>query len=326
MDQSTDNDDDVIVMPMDAPSITEILDDDEEEALAAAAASANGGGGDAMEAEKSPRPTTTAEDSNEASQDVVVDMANIKMPMPGVVLIKTEPKDDGYKEDEDDAFMDVGTIEPIDDEEEVVDQDQTMAEAENDKEDLGEKEKILDKDFSDLEDENDENRKVGPNKPQAEDDLSVLTVDTTTTSGQSPETIIALDSPMTPATATGNMPTQQENLDGTLEMLEPLDAVVAPVVTIVPNKIRINISKLAQQAMEGSINQESSTAGAAGLLAVVGESDEVTSNNNNNNKSRPVTPEPEILYELKETMREAQFRKMQTVANGVETSGLCAIM
>lgn len=279
---------------MDAPSITEILDDEEEEAAAAAAAGA------VDRAERSPAPIAAAivgEDSNgEASQDVLMGTANIKMPMPGVVHIKSEPKDDGYKDDdEDDAFMDVGTIEPI---------DETMEEDEEQQEDR-----------ANVAGAGEEQASVEP--VVVHEELSVLTVDTSEGGTQpSPETI-ALDSPLTPAT--GNVGGQQQhdsNLDGSVEMLESLDT-VAPVVTIVPNKIKINISKLATASLQAEGNTDSRDSVNSAHLE---------GNWEGASRSRAATPEAEILYELKETMREASFRRMSTVANGIETSGLCSIM
>lgn len=321
MDQSTDNDDDVIVMPMDAPSITEILDDDEEEALLAAAAAGE-------VPEKSPRPPAATEDSNEASQDVVVDRGIIKMPMPGVVHIKTEPKDDGYKEDEDDAFMDVGTIEPLDDEEEeeVVNENSKQAQINRERED----------DTNARMDDGTENcndhQGVASSGQPGEEESSVLTVDTSETTRHSPETI-ALDSPMTPAGTTEGavLVPPPVDMDQTLEMLDTLESSCAPVVTIVPNKIRLNISKLASTSLlqaEGNTDSRDSATGGgehqSSQIEVLGGYHNNT--NSMGGSSRPVTPEPEITYEVKETMRDAQFRKMQTVANGIETSGLCAIM
>lgn len=297
MDQSTDNDDDVIVMPMDQPSITEILDDDEEEAAAAAAAAASA-------PVKSPNPTPAGggDDSNEASQDVVVDTSNIKMPMPGVVHIKSEPKDSGYRdeeEEEEDAFMDVGEIEPIDETVEEVADEEGVANGDDEKED----------------EEVRRTPEVTEPVVQLEEE-SVLTVDTSEgATRESPETI-ALDSPLTPVVA--QLPEQGQH-DDSVEMLESLD-VLMPVVTIVPNKIKINISKLASASLQAEGNTDSRDSVASGGA---GDGDALSQGAN---KSRPATPEAEILYELKESMRDASFMRMAPVANGIETSGLCCIM
>lgn len=277
MDQSTDNDDDVIVMPMDAPSITEILDDDEEEAAA----------NTEKTAPKSPAAEEGGDSNGEASMDVVVDTSKITMPMPGVVHIKSEPNDDGYNEE--DAFMDVGTIEPIDDTMDGEDGDEV--EKEN-----GEK------------DESGERAQTGAVLQQEEE--SVLTVDTSEGNRESPETI-ALDSPLTPATGNHN---DQLSLDGNAELLET----VAPVVSIAPNKIRINISKLASASLQTEGNTDSRDSVASGVA--------VDNSLDASQGVRPATPHVEIEYELKETMKEVNFRKMETVANGIETSGLCSIM
>lgn len=277
MDQSTDNDDDVIVMPMDAPSITEILDDDEEEAAANTEKTAL----------KSPAAEEGGDSNGEASMDVVVDTSKITMPMPGVVHIKSEPNDDGYNEE--DAFMDVGTIEPIDDTMDGEDGDEV--EKEN-----GEK------------DESGERAQTGAVLQQEEE--SVLTVDTSEGNRESPETI-ALDSPLTPATGNHN---DQLSLDGNAELLET----VAPVVSIAPNKIRINISKLASASLQTEGNTDSRDSVASGVA--------VDNSLDASQGVRPATPHVEIEYELKETMKEVNFRKMETVANGIETSGLCSIM
>lgn len=277
MDQSTDNDDDVIVMPMDAPSITEILDDDEEEAAA----------NTEKTAPKSPAAEEGGDSNGEASMDVVVDTSKITMPMPGVVHIKSEPNDDGYNEE--DAFMDVGTIEPIDDTMDGEDGD--AVEKEN-----GEK------------DESGERAQTGAVLQQEEE--SVLTVDTSEGNRESPETI-ALDSPLTPATGNHN---DQLSLDGNAELLET----VAPVVSIAPNKIRINISKLASASLQTEGNTDSRDSVASGVA--------VDNSLDASQGVRPATPHVEIEYELKETMKEVNFRKMETVANGIETSGLCSIM
>lgn len=277
MDQSTDNDDDVIVMPMDAPSITEILDDDEEEAAA----------NTEKTAPKSPAAEEGGDSNGEASMDVVVDTSKITMPMPGVVHIKSEPNDDGYNEE--DAFMDVGTIEPIDDTMDGEDGDEV--EKEN-----GEK------------DESGERAQTGAVLHQEEE--SVLTVDTSEGNRESPETI-ALDSPLTPATGNHN---DQLSLDGNAELLET----VAPVVSIAPNKIRINISKLASASLQTEGNTDSRDSVASGVA--------VDNSLDASQGVRPATPHVEIEYELKETMKEVNFRKMETVANGIETSGLCSIM
>lgn len=277
MDQSTDNDDDVIVMPMDAPSITEILDDDEEEAAA----------NTEKTAPKSPAAEEGGDSNGEASMDVVVDTSKITMPMPGVVHIKAEPNDDGYNEE--DAFMDVGTIEPIDDTMDGEDGDEV--EKEN-----GEK------------NESGERAQTGAVLQQEEE--SVLTVDTSEGNRESPETI-ALDSPLTPATGNHN---EQLSLDGNAELLET----VAPVVSIAPNKIRINISKLASASLQTEGNTDSRDSVASGVA--------VDNSLDASQGVRPATPHVEIEYELKETMKEVNFRKMETVANGIETSGLCSIM
>lgn len=277
MDQSTDNDDDVIVMPMDAPSITEILDDDEEEAAA----------NTEKTAPKSPAAEEGGDSNGEASMDVVVDTSKITMPMPGVVHIKSEPNDDGYNEE--DAFMDVGTIEPIDDTMDGEDGDEV--EKEN-----GEK------------NESGERAQTGAVLHQEEE--SVLTVDTSEGNRESPETI-ALDSPLTPATGNHN---EQLSLDGNAELLET----VAPVVSIAPNKIRINISKLASASLQTEGNTDSRDSVASGVA--------VDNSLDASQGVRPATPHVEIEYELKETMKEVNFRKMETVANGIETSGLCSIM
>lgn len=277
MDQSTDNDDDVIVMPMDAPSITEILDDDEEEAAA----------NTEKTAPKSPAAEEGGDSNGEASMDVVVDTSKITMPMPGVVHIKSEPNDDGYNEE--DAFMDVGTIEPIDDTMDGEDGDEV--EKEN-----GEK------------NESGERAQTGAVLQQEEE--SVLTVDTSEGNRESPETI-ALDSPLTPATGNHN---EQLSLDGNAELLET----VAPVVSIAPNKIRINISKLASASLQTEGNTDSRDSVASGVA--------VDNSLDASQGVRPATPHVEIEYELKETMKEVNFRKMETVANGIETSGLCSIM
>lgn len=277
MDQSTDNDDDVIVMPMDAPSITEILDDDEEEAAA----------NTEKTAPKSPAAEEGGDSNGEASMDVVVDTSKITMPMPGVVHIKSEPNDDGYNEE--DAFMDVGTIEPIDDTMDGEDGDEV--EKEN-----GEK------------NESGERAQTGAVLQQEEE--SVLTVDTSEGNRESPETI-ALDSPLTPATGNHN---DQLSLDGNAELLET----VAPVVSIAPNKIRINISKLASASLQTEGNTDSRDSVASGVA--------VDNSLDASQGVRPATPHVEIEYELKETMKEVNFRKMETVANGIETSGLCSIM
>lgn len=277
MDQSTDNDDDVIVMPMDAPSITEILDDDEEEAAA----------NTEKTAPKSPAAEEGGDSNGEASMDVVVDTSKITMPMPGVVHIKSEPNDDGYNEE--DAFMDVGTIEPIDDTMDGEDGDEV--EKEN-----GEK------------DESGERAQTGAVLQQEEE--SVLTVDTSEGNRESPETI-ALDSPLTPATGNHN---DHLSLDGNAELLET----VAPVVSIAPNKIRINISKLASASLQTEGNTDSRDSVASGVA--------VDNSLDASQGVRPATPHVEIEYELKETMKEVNFRKMETVANGIETSGLCSIM
>lgn len=277
MDHSTDNDDDVIVMPMDAPSITEILDDDEEEAAA----------NTEKTAPKSPAAEEGGDSNGEASMDVVVDTSKITMPMPGVVHIKSEPNDDGYNEE--DAFMDVGTIEPIDDTMDGEDGDEV--EKEN-----GEK------------DESGERAQTGAVLQQEEE--SVLTVDTSEGNRESPETI-ALDSPLTPATGNHN---DQLSLDGNAELLET----VAPVVSIAPNKIRINISKLASASLQTEGNTDSRDSVASGVA--------VDNSLDASQGVRPATPHVKIEYELKETMKAVNFRKMETVANGIETSGLCSIM
>lgn len=278
MDQSTDNDDDVIVMPMDAPSITEILDDDEEEAAAK------------IENAALKSPAAEDGDSNgEASMDVVVDTSKITMPMPGVVHIKSEPNDDGYNEE--DAFMDVGTIEPIDD---SMDGENGDVEKEN-----GEK---------------DDGQQVQTGAVLQQEEESVLTVDTSEGNRESPETI-ALDSPLTPAT--GNH-SEQLGMEGNAELLET----VAPVVSIAPNKIRINISKLASASLQTEGNTDSRDSVASGVAV----DNSLDASHGLNKSPRPATPHVEIEYELKETIREVNFRKMETVANGMETSGLCSIM
>lgn len=281
MDQSTDNDDDVIVLPMDAPSITEILDDDEEEG-----------------SNRSPKPAAEGDSNGEASMDVVVDTSKIAMPMPGVVRIKTEPNDDGYNEE--DAFMDVGTIEPIDDEPEEEEDPPVEEQPEN-----GESSAVPEE----------------PKEPVQEEEETVLTVDTSEGNPEGPETI-ALDSPMTPATG---IPTQIETpelgLEGNGDLLES----AAPVVSIVPNKIKINISKAVSAAVHAEGNTDSRDSVQSGGLVGAGEnSSDVV--HGENKTSRPATPEVEIEYTLKETMQEVTFQKMGKVANGVETSGLCSIM
>lgn len=308
MDQSTENDDDVIVMPMDAPSITEILDDDEEEEAAAAAA-----GGEKV---KSPRPQ--GEDSNgDASQDMFVDTSNIKMPMPGVLHIKAEPKDDGYRDEEDDAFMDVGTIEPID---ETMEEEEDQHREEKNGEDAATS--------RNGEPTEEETAKMDTEAAvvQPEDEETILTVDTSEeATRQSPETI-ALDSPMTPASGLSAQNQQQHELglDGSVEMLESLEESVKPVVTIVPNKIKINISKLASASLqaEGNTDSRDSVHSSNGLEGAGGGVNDVSAES----KSRVATPEVEILYELKESMKGASFSNMGKVVSGIETSGLCSIM
>ena len=288
VDQSTDNDDDVIVMPMDAPSITEILDDDEEEEAAAA----TGG--------RSPKSTVDPGESNDASQDVLVDTANIKMPMPGVVHIKTEPTDDGYKDDEEDAFMDVGTIEPI---------DETLEEEES-------------QEGREAVEDSVEGGESRDHQVVNHEEETVLTVDTTSEGGtrQSPETI-ALDSPSLEATGGAS---SSDQLNGTVEMLDTTET-LAPVVTIVPNKIKINISKLASASL---LQVEGNTDSRDSVNSVGGQQQSQGGYNESVNNSRAATPEPEpeIEYEVKEGLRGANLMRMPTVANGIETSGLCSIM
>lgn len=306
MDQSLDNDDDVIVLPNDTQVITEILDDEEEELRKTQLEQqqqSGGGDGTSFPEGTEKRHLNESQESDVEIQERFIptatldgDTSNITMPLPGVVRIKTEPKDDGYNEE--DAFMDVGTIEPVDDEDEPmgdgVDDDNHAAV--NDDRSNGGVERDLNAAF--------------------DEEASILTVDTSEGNRQSPETI-ALDSPLTPATGLVAQQHEQLGLDGNLEEN-------VPVVTIAPNKIKINISKLASASVQAEGNTDSRDSVHSALQ--MGGETSCDASRDKEAESRAASPELEIEFEYKDTMKGVEFVKKSPVMNGIETSGLCSIM
>lgn len=145
-------------------------------------------------------------------------------------------------------------------------------------------------------------------------------------------------------------PTPTQSTQSTLTGLDgnaaPQDTLPAGLQTT--NKIKINITKnvtnkIVINTSENSDKPPSSEGNACDSPLAAGHestNDEALSTGGHNGAApvvaqphshdeapaRRASPEPEIEFEYKATMRNKPFQRMTKVCNGLETSGLCSIM